>query len=173
MRAWCWCSWQANAVLVRPACVLVLRLQGRGTWRRAREQERGSERATDCCCCCYGCDIAVADEMRLARLALRCSGEVLAMAMAAAMLATAIARVMLPTARWGWCDLRKREMHGGNDADARSAGHLRLLLLLMLPGGTADVRLVCSQCSVGAGAVAVADAGAGAVLVIRWCCADA
>ena len=70
----------------RPACVLVLRLQGRGTWRRAREQERGGERATDCCCCCYGCEIAVADEMLLARLALRYSGEVPAMAMATAML---------------------------------------------------------------------------------------
>jgi hypothetical protein len=33
----------------------------------------------------------------------------------------------------GWCDLREREMHGGNDADARSAGHLRLLRLLMPP----------------------------------------
>ena len=102
MRAWCWRSWQANAVLVRPACVLVLRLQGQGTWRRAREQERGSERARDrCCCCCYGCEIAgVADEMLLARLALRGGGEVLAMAMATAMLATAMAKVMLPTARW-------------------------------------------------------------------------
>ena len=87
------------------------------------------------------------------------------MAMAAAMLATAIARVMLPTARWGWCDLRKREMHGGNDADARSAGHLRLLLLLMLPGGAADVRLLCNQCSVGASGFAGADAGAGVLLV--------
>lgn len=32
----------------------------------------------------------------------------------------------------GWCDLRKREKHGGSDADARAAGHLRLLLLQML-----------------------------------------
>ena len=119
MRARCWCSWHAGAVLVRPACVLVLRLQGQGTWGRAREQGRGSERARDCCCGCYGGEIPVADEMLLVRLALRGSGEVLATALATAMLATAIARVMLPIARWGWCDLRKREMHGGNDADAR------------------------------------------------------
>ena len=32
----------------------------------------------------------------------------------------------------GWCDLRKRKKHGGNDADARTAGHLRLLGLPML-----------------------------------------
>jgi hypothetical protein len=56
-------------------------------------------------------------------------------------------------------------MHGGNDADARSAGHLRLLLLLMLPGGAADVRLLCNQCSVGASGFAGADAGAGVLLV--------
>ena len=156
----------------RPACVLVLRLQGRGTWRRAREQERGGERATDCCCCCYGCEIAVADEMLPARLALRCSGEVLAMAMATVMLATAITRVMLPTARWRWCDLRRREMHGGNDEGARLAGHLVLLLLLMLPGGAADVRVLCSQCNVGADAIAIAGAVlmlAGAVLMLAGC----
>ena len=32
----------------------------------------------------------------------------------------------------GWRDLRKRKKHGGNDADARTAGHLRLLGLPML-----------------------------------------
>ena len=40
----CWCSWHESAVLVRPACVLVLRLQGQGTWIGAREPERGRER---------------------------------------------------------------------------------------------------------------------------------
>ena len=34
------------------------------------------------------------------------------------------------------CDLRNREKHGGNDADARKAGHLRLLLLPMLTPGS-------------------------------------
>ena len=32
----------------------------------------------------------------------------------------------------GGGDLRKREKHGGNDADARKMGHLRLSLLLTL-----------------------------------------
>ena len=31
-----------------------------------------------------------------------------------------------------WCDLRKREKRGGDDADARAAGRLRLLLLPLL-----------------------------------------
>ncbi len=30
------------------------------------------------------------------------------------------------------CDLREREKRGDSDADARAAGHLRLLLLAML-----------------------------------------
>ncbi len=33
---------------------------------------------------------------------------------------------------WERRDLRQREQHGSNDADARTAGHLRLLLRLML-----------------------------------------
>ena len=99
-RVWVLVQLACVLALVQPACVLVLRLQGRGTWRRAREQERGGERATDCCGCCYGCEIAVADEMLPARLALRCGGEVLTMAMATAMLATATVMATLPMVRW-------------------------------------------------------------------------
>ena len=52
----------------------------------------------------------------------------------------------------GWCDLRKRKKHGGNDADARTAGHLRLLglpmlklLMLLLLGADAARALLLSM----------------------------